>query len=178
MNCSIEFFGKHNRKDLNFCHEDVLFMFSIFPFIGVLSWVVVVKINWTRKHSSKESYYPLFTIRGSLSEAGGGLCPGVSFWGVSLTEADRKWHPRTEWLTHACENITLSQTSFAGGKYIEILVMVVVFKMVFQWQRFWSKNYFYVEIIAPTIEGWTFVTRVIICSVPFSKVSSFKLFPF
>ena len=26
--------------------------------------------------------------------------------------------PWTEWLTHACENITLPQTSFAGGKYI------------------------------------------------------------
>ena len=29
-------------------------------------------------------------------------------------QPDRKWH-HTEWLTRACENITLSQTSFAGG---------------------------------------------------------------
>ena len=38
-------------------------------------------------------------------------------------QPDKKWHHTdpppiwTEWLTHASENITLPQTSFAGGKY-------------------------------------------------------------
>ena len=39
---------------------------------------------------------------GGILPAGGSLSRGV---------------PWTEWVTHACENITLSQTSFAGGKY-------------------------------------------------------------
>ena len=57
-------------------------------------------------------------------------------WGVSVTETPRTETPPgqtgsdiiqrpppppwTEWLTHACENITLPQTSFAGGKYASI----------------------------------------------------------
>ena len=37
----------------------------------------------------------------------------VSVQGVSVREPPL-W---TEWLTHACENITLTETSFAGSKY-------------------------------------------------------------
>ena len=41
------------------------------------------------------------------------LCQGVSVQGETLqTETP---HPWTEWLTHACENITLPQTLFTGG---------------------------------------------------------------
>ena len=45
---------------------------------------------------------------------------GVYIGGVYHTAPDREedtllW---TEWLAHACENITLPQTSFAGGNYI------------------------------------------------------------
>ena len=49
-------------------------------------------------------------------------------------QPDRKWHhietPSTplpwwtEWLAHACENITLPQTSFAGGKYKQFWIAV------------------------------------------------------
>ena len=45
----------------------------------------------------------------------GGCLPGPGGGISACTEADTRpvW---TEFLTHACENITLPQTSFAGGK--------------------------------------------------------------
>ena len=60
---------------------------------------------------------------GGSAPGGGCLLPGgvsTSIWGggggiPACTEADPPW---TEFLTHTTENITLPQTSFAGGKYI------------------------------------------------------------
>ena len=52
------------------------------------------------------------------------LCPGVSVQGFSVQgvsvqgetlQTETPPRPWTEWLTHACENITLPQTLFTGG---------------------------------------------------------------
>ena len=46
-------------------------------------------------------------------EGGGGVCLWVQ--GVSTTPLTTPLPPWTEWLTDRCKNITLRQTSFAGG---------------------------------------------------------------
>ena len=52
----------------------------------------------------------LFTVSRSIpwGERAGGVCIQVGGW--------QTLPPWTEWLTGASENITLPQTSFAGGK--------------------------------------------------------------
>ena len=66
----------------------------------------------------------LLPVSPSMHCSGGGVPgPGGCTWsggvylapgGVPAQEPPPLW---TEFLTHASENITLSQTSFAGGKY-------------------------------------------------------------
>ena len=86
-------------------------------------------------------------VRGSLSKGGGedlcpgagvsgqrGLCPGgggslsrgerISVHGVwgSLSRGDLcQGHPPMNGMTHSCKNITLPQTSFAGGKKLQFI---------------------------------------------------------
>ena len=105
---------------------------------------IFVEINHyvARLHSSRMHTAHLLTVSPSMHCAGGvcswgGVCfwgmsasggcllprVGVCFWGMCLLpggipacpEADPPW---TEFLTHATENITLPQTSFAGGKNV------------------------------------------------------------
>ena len=62
----------------------------------------------------------------------GGTCPGGPAWGVYLSGV---YLPRggtcpgtgllcTEFLTHSTENITLPQTSFAGGNYANLIISI------------------------------------------------------
>ena len=87
-------------------------------------------IDITRLHSSRMHTARLLTVSPSmhcsgggcllrgLSGPGGGLIRGESlFWGEVSQHALRLIPPPwTEFLTHTTENITLPQTSFAGGK--------------------------------------------------------------
>ena len=50
----------------------------------------------------------------ALYRTGGGLCPGGGLCMVSFLSPLDRDPPEQNDLTHACENITLPQTSFAG----------------------------------------------------------------
>ena len=67
------------------------------------------------------------SVRGGLCP-GEGLCPMVCLSRGSLPGRPLDRYPSplwTEWLTHACENITLAQTLFAGGnKYQQVCIPV------------------------------------------------------
>ena len=71
----------------------------------------------TRIHSSRMHIARcLATIRGTggggVSPSGASLSRGLCYIGSDITQ----WHPQMDWMTHACENIALPQTSFAGVK--------------------------------------------------------------
>ena len=72
---------------------------------------------------------------GSLSR---GLCRGKG--SLSRRGLPPPW---TEWLTHASENITLPQTSFADGKKRLVVIMAVndewLYNRVVRWDRFQAR---------------------------------------
>ena len=76
----------------------------------------------------------------------GGVCPGVSARGcpgcvcVCVCVSQGGWlggvciracngaNTQTEWLTDRCKNITLPQTSFAGGKYMRVFFILTAWR--------------------------------------------------
>ena len=64
------------------------------------------------------------------------------------------------WLTHACENITLPQTSFAGGKYAQITNKLTIFSSnvlktnEFMCSYFYSKSVYSSQYFASFKEKW------------------------
>ena len=67
------------------------------------------------------------------------VCGGVRSWGGAC--CGRGWYSCVHWgrsplwtefLTHATENITLPQTSFAGGKYLKLMIPTSL-KIVISW---------------------------------------------
>ena len=84
---------------------------------------------WTRLHSSRMHTARSLAVSPSMLCSGGGAVPGRGEGGAYLVpggcvpgpgegvsqHALRQTPPWTEFLTHASENITLPQTSFAGG---------------------------------------------------------------
>ena len=105
--------------------------------------------------------HPLFTVRGCFCP-GRGLCPGVSVQGClcpggSLSRGSLcplegsvsgglclgDWLPPVNRMTHRCKNITLPQTSFAGGNNIRTRINFVALEKLLKvgkicyWQT-WS----------------------------------------
>ena len=83
---------------------------SILVVYGVFTMEMTKSKADTRMHSSRIRTASSLPYGGGVSVREGGLCM-MSF----LSPLDRD-PPQQNALTHACENITLPQTSFAGGK--------------------------------------------------------------
>ena len=117
------------------------------------------KHSQTRLHSSRMHTAQLLTVSPNMHCTGGGACSGgclvpggvpgpgglplwregVCSWGVVSQHALRQTPPWTEFFTHTTENITLPQTSFAGGKMIITSSFLPLFSMSTSASQNWSR---------------------------------------